>query len=308
MTDSTSTSPAIVLNHINKSFQQIQAVSDLTITIPAGIIFGLMGANGSGKTTTLKMLNGLLRPDSGTGICLGLDLRTQIREIQTHIGYMPQKFCLYQHLSVFENLDFIGRIYGLRQRRKRLAEIIELLSLGRVKNQITATLSGGWQNRVALAAALLHRPNILLLDEPTSGLDPETRLVIWEHIQLLSEQGVTVILTTHYMDEAERCHQLAYLSFGKLLINGETNAIIDSLGLCAWTVDGSNIMRLKQALQASKMPLTMLEKGKSLRIRSKNPDLLAACDTALLSAYEIQASQPTLEDAFIFIIQHEDDV
>lgn len=301
-------SDAFVLNDICKSFKHIKAVSDLNLTIPTGIIFGLMGANGSGKTTTLKLLNGLLVPDSGSGTCLGLNLVSQIDEIQSHIGYMPQKFCLYQNLSVYENLDFIGRIYGLHQRRLRLTEVIELLSLSAVKDQITATLSGGWQSRVALAAALLHHPKILLLDEPTSGLDPETRLVIWEHIQHLTDQGVTVILTTHYMDEAERCHQLAYMSFGKLLIHGATDYIIQSMGLYAWLVDGPNIAQLKQVLNDLKTPMTILEKGKSLRISAKTPDILSTCDPGLLSQYDIQSSQPTLEDVFIFKIQHEDGV
>ncbi|WP_367606142.1 ABC transporter ATP-binding protein [Legionella sp. W05-934-2] len=306
MSDATSPAPAYVLHQICKSFKQINAVANLNLTIPTGIIFGLMGANGSGKTTTLKLLNGLLIPDSGSGSCLGLDLVSQITQIQTNIGYMPQKFCLYQNLSVYENLDFIGRIYGLKQRQNRLGEIIELLSLSGVKNQIAATLSGGWQSRVALAAALLHHPKILILDEPTSGLDPETRLVIWEHIQHLATLGVTIILTTHYMDEAERCHQLAYMSFGKLLIHGANDAIIQSEKLFSWVIDGPNISQLKAVLNGLAVPMTILEKGKNLRVSSQLSDALSACDPVLLSPYHIQPSQPTLEDVFLFKIQHED--
>lgn len=308
MTDLSTRDNAFTLSNVHKSFKHIQAVSDLSLTIPKGIIFGLMGANGSGKTTTLKILNGLLIPDSGSATCLGLNLISQIDKIKRHIGYMPQKFCLYQNLSVYENLDFIGRIYGLEKRRQRLEEVIELLSLSSVKQQITATLSGGWQSRVALAAALLHQPQILILDEPTSGLDPETRLVIWEHIQHLTEQGVTVVLTTHYMDEAERCHRLAYLSFGKLLIYGETDDIIQSEGLNVWLIDGPNMGYLKSVLNSQKVPLTVLEKGKSLRISAKKPDVLTALDSSVLSEYKIQPGSPTLEDVFIFKIKHEERV
>src|SRR3989338_1451775 len=182
--------PVIQIKNLSKQYNGHKAVQQLSLQIKAGTIFGLLGANGRGKTTSLKLLCGLLYPDEGEGEGLSLDLRQQIKQIQSQIGYMPQQFCLYQHLSVYENLDFIGRLYGLTNRQQRLTELLELLDLTDKQGQIAGTLSGGWQKRLALAAALLHKPRILILDEPTSGLDPQSRLMIWDYIQSLTQQNV----------------------------------------------------------------------------------------------------------------------
>ncbi|KTD46480.1 ABC transporter ATP-binding protein [Legionella quateirensis] len=306
MSNPDSSQPVIDVSGLSKSFNGIKAVIDLTLQIQAGTIFGFLGANGSGKTTCLRLLSGLLVPDKGKGSCLGLDLYTQTKMIQAQIGYMPQQFCLYQNLTVYENLDFIARIYGLRNRKVRLDEIIELLHLVEKKNQISCTLSGGWKQRVALAAALLHCPRILLLDEPTSGIDPQSRVLIWNHIQDLVAQGVTVLLSTHIMDEAERCHQLAYMSYGEILANGSSVDIIQSSRLYSWRIKGNNLAALKLVLTKNSVPLQLIEKGSEIRISSLHPDILKQFDPSIFLNYEVEATDTTLEDAFIFKIQHEE--
>lgn len=298
--------PVIDVSGLSKSFNGIKAVIDLTLQIQAGTIFGFLGANGSGKTTSLRLLSGLLVPDQGKGRCLGLDLFTQTKMIQAQIGYMPQQFCLYQNLTVYENLDFIARIYGLKNRKARLDEIIDLLHLGEKKNQISCTLSGGWKQRIALAAALLHSPRILLLDEPTSGIDPQSRVLIWNHIQDLVGQGVTVLLSTHIMDEAERCHQLAYMSYGEILANGSSVDIIRSSRLYSWRIKGTNLAELKLLLTQHPAPVQLIEKGGEIRISSVHPDVLTQFDPSIFHNYEVEATDTTLEDAFIFKIQHEE--
>ncbi|MBL7480117.1 ABC transporter ATP-binding protein [Legionella bononiensis] len=306
MSNPDSSQLVIDVSGLSKSFNGIKAVIDLTLQIQAGTIFGFLGANGSGKTTCLRLLSGLLVPDQGKGRCLGLDLFTQTKMIQAQIGYMPQQFCLYQNLTVYENLDFIARIYGLRNRKARLDEVIELLHLVEKKNQISCTLSGGWKQRVALAAALLHCPRILLLDEPTSGIDPQSRVLIWNHIQDLVGQGVTVLLSTHLMDEAERCHQLAYMSYGELLANGSSVDIIQSSRLYSWRIKGKNLADLKLVLTKNSVPLQLIEKGSEIRISSLHPDILKQFDPSVFLNYEVEATDTTLEDAFIFKIQHEE--
>ncbi|HAT8971458.1 TPA: ATP-binding cassette domain-containing protein, partial [Legionella pneumophila subsp. pneumophila] len=272
--------------------------------IEEGTIFGFLGPNGSGKTTSLRLLSGLIIPDKGQGRCLNLDLMTQTKLIQAQIGYMPQNFCLYQNLTVYENLDFIARIYQLKNRKERLKEIIELLALSDNQQRITATLSGGWKQRVALAAALLHKPRILLLDEPTSGIDPQSRLLIWEHIQSIVSKGVTVLLSTQHMDEAERCHQLVYMSAGEIIARGSVIEIIQSTGLHSWVVKGESFSRLKDIL-VNNPAIQMIEKGNEMRISSIVDDIHQVLDPFVLNNYEIKKTDTTLEDAFIYKIMKE---
>lgn len=301
-----SVQPVIDISNLSKSFNGINAVINLTLQIPPGIIFGFLGANGSGKTTSLRLLSGLIKSDTGEGKCLGLNLFIQTKMIQAQIGYMPQQFCLYQNLTVYENLDFIARIYGIKSRKARLNEIIELLHLKEKQNQISCTLSGGWQQRVALAAALLHKPRILLLDEPTSGIDPQSRLLIWSHIQELAGQGVTVLLSTHFLDEAERCHQLAYMSYGRILAQGSSSAIIQATKLYSWRIRGSNLPELKSLLLAQNAPsMQVVEKGNEIRISSLNQNILEQLDPSILINYEVEATDTILEDVFIFKMLHE---
>lgn len=295
----------IEINNLTKQYNGRKAVDQLNLQIKTGTIFGLLGANGSGKTTALKLLCGLLYPDEGEGQCLGLDLRQQIKQIQSQIGYMPQQFCLYQHLSVYENLDFIGRLYGLANRQQRLTELLELLNLSDIQGQIAGTLSGGWQKRLALAAALLHKPRILILDEPTSGLDPQSRLMIWDYIQSLTQQNVTVLLSTHYMDEAERCHQLAYLAHGQLIIQGSSAEIIRQTGLSTWTIHSDAVNPLKELLLSHRPDLQLIEKGQELRVSSRQADLWSTVDIGGGHHYVIISVPTSLEDALIFQIKQE---
>ncbi|HHT9886695.1 TPA: ABC transporter ATP-binding protein [Legionella pneumophila] len=294
----------IDVSGLAKSFNGINAVVNLNLQIEEGTIFGFLGPNGSGKTTSLRLLSGLIMPDKGQGRCLNLDLMTQTKLIQAQIGYMPQNFCLYQNLTVYENLDFIARIYQLKNRKERLKEIIELLALSDNQKRITATLSGGWKQRVALAAALLHKPRLLLLDEPTSGIDPQSRLLIWEHIQSIVSKGVTVLLSTQHMDEAERCHQLVYMSAGEIIARGSVIEIIQSTGLHSWVVKGESFSRLKDIL-VNNPTIQMIEKGNEMRISSIVDDIHQVLDPFVLNNYEIKKTDTTLEDAFIYKIMKE---
>ncbi|HAT7071678.1 TPA: ATP-binding cassette domain-containing protein [Legionella pneumophila] len=294
----------IDVSGLAKSFNGINAVVNLNLQIEEGTIFGFLGPNGSGKTTSLRLLSGLIIPDKGQGKCLNLDLMTQTKLIQAQIGYMPQNFCLYQNLTVYENLDFIARIYQLKNKKERLKEIIELLALSDNQKRITATLSGGWKQRVALAAALLHKPRLLLLDEPTSGIDPQSRLLIWEHIQSIVSKGVTVLLSTQHMDEAERCHQLVYMSAGEIIARGSVIEIIQSTGLHSWVVKGESFSRLKDIL-LNNPAIQMIEKGNEMRISSIVDDIYQVLDPFVLNNYEIKKIDTTLEDAFIYKIMKE---
>ncbi|HEO1497138.1 TPA: ABC transporter ATP-binding protein [Legionella pneumophila] len=294
----------IDVSGLAKSFNGINVVVNLNLQIEEGTLFGFLGPNGSGKTTSLRLLSGLIIPDKGQGRCLNLDLMTQTKLIQAQIGYMPQNFCLYQNLTVYENLDFIARIYQLKNRKERLKEIIELLALSDNQQRITATLSGGWKQRVALAAALLHKPRILLLDEPTSGIDPQSRLLIWEHIQSIVSKGVTVLLSTQHMDEAERCHQLVYMSAGEIIARGSVIEIIQSTGLHSWVVKGESFSRLKDIL-VNNPAIQMIEKGNEMRISSIVDDIHQVLDPFVLNNYEIKKTDTTLEDAFIYKIMKE---
>ncbi|HAT7921372.1 TPA: ABC transporter ATP-binding protein [Legionella pneumophila] len=294
----------IDVSGLAKSFNGVNAVVNLNLQIQEGTIFGFLGPNGSGKTTSLRLLSGLIIPDKGQGRCLNLDLMTQTKLIQAQIGYMPQNFCLYQNLTVYENLDFIARIYQLKNRKERLKEIIELLGLSDNQKRITATLSGGWKQRVSLAAALLHKPRILLLDEPTSGIDPQSRLLIWDHIQSIVSKGVTVLLSTQHMDEAERCHQLVYMSAGEIIARGSVIEIIQSTGLHSWVVKGESFSRLKDIL-VNNPAIQMIEKGNEMRISSIVDDIHQVLDPFVLNNYEIKKADTTLEDAFIYKIMKE---
>lgn len=217
---------AIDVSGLYKSFASKPAVIDVALQVKRGEIYGFLGPNGSGKTTTLRMLCGLLTPDQGHGQCLGYDILTQSNAIKKNVGYMTQQFSLYGDLTIYENLDFIARIYGIKNREQQVQQAIEQLGLTDRQKQLADTLSGGWKQRLALAAALLHQPQLLLLDEPTAGVDPKARREFWDHIQLLSTQGVTTLVSTHYMDEAERCHRLAYIAYGHLLIHGTAQEIV----------------------------------------------------------------------------------
>src|SRR6478672_7242294 len=204
---------------LTKSFGGRVVVDDFAIRVERGQIFGFLGPNGSGKTTTIRMLCGLLTPDAGEGRCLGFDLLTQAHLIKREVGYMTQRFSLYEDLSIQENLDFVARVYGMRDRRHVIDAALERLGLAQRREQLAGTLSGGWKQRLALAACLLHNPQLLLLDEPTAGVDPKARRDFWDELHGFAARGITVLVSTHYMDEAERCHKLGYILDGRLLVS-----------------------------------------------------------------------------------------
>ncbi|HVH67029.1 MAG TPA: ABC transporter ATP-binding protein [Gemmatimonadales bacterium] len=213
---------AVETRDLTRRFATLTAVSHLTLRIEAGEVFGLLGPNGSGKTTTIRMLCGLLEPSEGTAVVAGIDVRVAPEQVRQRIGYMCQRFGLYEDLTVAENLDFYGGIYGLKEpgRTARVTEVAELLGLDRRLGQLAGQLSGGWKQRLSLGCALLHRPTVLFLDEPTAGVDPAARRAFWRTIHQLAAQGTTVIVTTHYMDEAERCGRIAMMDGGRLIALG----------------------------------------------------------------------------------------
>jgi ABC-2 type transport system ATP-binding protein len=219
---------SIDVKGLNKSFGSKHVVRDLSLSVPRGQIFGFLGPNGSGKTTSIRMICGLLTADSGSGTCLGYDVMKQSAQIKREVGYMTQRFSLWEDLTIRENLDFIARMYGMERRREAVAHALEELGLTARKDQLAGTLSGGWKQRLALAACLLHKPKLLLLDEPTAGVDPKARRDFWFELRALADQGITVLVSTHYMDEASRCDQLAYIAWGKLLAVGTAADLISS--------------------------------------------------------------------------------
>jgi ABC-2 type transport system ATP-binding protein len=227
-----SDNPVIIDVHgLTKSFDGRIVVDHVDMRVERGRIYGFLGPNGSGKTTTIRMLCGLLTPDEGDGTCLGYDIRTQARMIKRQVGYMTQKFGLYEDLSIEENLDFFARVYGVARRQERIKDTLDRLGLYGRRRQLAGSLSGGWKQRLALAACLIHDPQLLLLDEPTAGVDPSARRDFWDQIHELAAGGMTVLVSTHYMDEAERCHQLAYIAYGKLLARGSVAEVLAGAGL-----------------------------------------------------------------------------
>ena len=221
---------AIDVHGLTKSFGPRTVVRDLSLQVPKGEIYGFLGPNGSGKTTTLRMLCGLLTPDAGEGTCLGYDIRTESDAIKRNVGYMTQRFSLYTDLSIRENLEFVARVYGVPNPRQAAREAIGRLGLSTRADQLAGELSGGWKQRLALGACILPQPRLLLLDEPTAGVDPKARREFWDEIHNLAAEGITVLVSTHYMDEAERCHELAYIAFGELLAQGTAKEVVAQSG------------------------------------------------------------------------------
>ncbi|HET8715292.1 MAG TPA: ABC transporter ATP-binding protein, partial [Holophagaceae bacterium] len=239
---------AIDVRGLNKSFNGRRVVQDVALQVRPGEIFGFLGPNGSGKTTSIRMMCGLLTPDSGEGTCLGHDILTESALIKRQVGYMTQKFSYWEDLTIRENLDFIARMYGLPDRRAAVDRALEELGLAARAGQLAGSLSGGWKQRLALAACLLHRPRLLLLDEPTAGVDPTARRDFWEELHRLAAQGISVLVSTHYMDEAERCHALAYIAYGKLLAHGTMREVIEQADLATWEIEGPAVMAVTEEL------------------------------------------------------------
>jgi ABC-2 type transport system ATP-binding protein len=299
--------PVISVHGLTKRFGPRTVVDHFDLEVARGRICGFLGPNGSGKTTTLRMICGLLIPDAGGGEVLGLDLKTQRRAIKQQIGYMTQKFGLFSDLSISENLEFIARVHGLDQRQRRVDEALEKLGLASRATQLAGKLSGGWKQRLALAAAVLHEPKILLLDEPTAGVDPQARREFWDQIHGLAQDGMTVLVSTHYMDEAERCHEIAYIAYGVMLARGTMAEVIAASGLRALQGEGPGADRLAAAIEARPGVAMAAPFGTSLHVCG--PDLAALRGAVQPWSDRIRFSEtePTLEDVFIHLMKQAPD-
>ena len=296
--------PVIQVRNLTKSFSGKTVVNNLSLQIETGEIYGFLGPNGSGKTTFIRMLCGLLRPDSGVGVCLGFDILRESPQIKPLVGYMAQRFSLYEDLSVRENLNFMARIYGLRHIRRAVDATIERMSLGRYAGQLAGTLSGGWKQRLALAACLLHQPRLLLLDEPTAGVDPKARRDFWDDIYSLASEGVTSLISTHYMDEAERCHRLAYLSYGNLLAAGTAEEVVATSGLTTWAVSGREVHLLTPKLRGLPGVEQVVPFGNTLHVSGHDAAQLAASLQPLQDGvYRWEKIAVNLEEVFISLMQ-----
>jgi ABC-2 type transport system ATP-binding protein len=293
--------PAISVRGLAKVLGGRRVIEDFSIDVPAGHVFGFLGPNGSGKTTTIRMLCGLLTPDAGSGRCLGYDIIQESAAIKREVGYMPQRFGLYEDLSIRENLSFVARLYGLPEARRRVEEMLERLGLRARARQLAGYLSGGWKQRLALAACLLHAPRLLLLDEPTAGVDPKARREFWDQIHELAADGMTVLVSTHYMDEAERCHQVGYLAGGRLLIHGGVDEVLDQSGLVTFEVAGPELEALAARLRELPGVEMTAAFGASLHVSGTDPALLERSIAPLRADPRLRWSRtrPSLEDVFI---------
>lgn len=296
---------AIDVHKLNKHFGAKHVVRDLSLHVLGGEIFGFLGPNGSGKTTSIRMLCGLLTPDSGSGTCLGHDVVRETAAIKREVGYMTQRFSLWEDLTIGENLDFIGRMYGVRSRAAAVARALDRFGLAERSDQLAGTLSGGWKQRLALAACMLHEPRLLLLDEPTAGVDPKARRDFWQEIHALAATGVTVLVSTHYMDEAERCHRLAYLASGRLLAMGTAQEIVARRGLGAWAVSGPELSAITRTLEALAGVDHVTAFGNVLHVTGRDARSLGeAMGIAAAShpAHRFEPVAPGLEDVFISLM------
>jgi ABC-2 type transport system ATP-binding protein len=303
---------AIDVRGLSKSFGARKVVRDLSMQVKRGTIYGFLGPNGSGKTTTIRMLTGLLTPDEGEGRCLGYDIRTQADEIKRHVGYMTQRFSLYQDLSVRENLEFVARLYGVDQPVAAARAMVERLGLGGREEQLAGELSGGWKQRLALGACTLSNPQLLLLDEPTAGVDPKARREFWNEIHALAAQGLTVLVSTHYMDEAERCHEIAYIAYGVLLAHGTVPEVIAAAHLITYTVsaaDSHTLTALGDELGQRPGIDMVAPFGSSLHVSGRDAVALEAAIAPYRTRSDLTwaQSEATLEDVFIDLMSRAKD-
>lgn len=294
---------AIDVHGLNKYFGDKHVVKDLSLTVERGEILGFLGPNGSGKTTAIRMLCGLLTPDSGKGHCLGYDITTQSDAIKREVGYMTQKFSYWEDLSIRENLDFVARVYELANRKYVVDEALETLGLASRASQLARSLSGGWKQRLALAACMLRHPKLLLLDEPTAGVDPNARRDFWEELHSLAAQGVSVLISTHYMDEAERCHKLAYIAYGNLLAQGNARSIIDRQKLFTYEITGDGLMEISKLLEKHPAIEQTVIFGSTLHVSGKNPQAIEE----VLKTEQYEPIATSLEDVFIYLMRHASD-
>jgi ABC-2 type transport system ATP-binding protein len=285
---------------ITKRFGSLMAVDHVSLRVRRGEVCGFLGPNGSGKTTFIRTLCGLLRADEGSGTCLGYDVIAESEAIKQQVGYMTQRFSFWDDLSIAENLDFVARMYGLRDRRRAVQESIERLGLDRRKDQLAGQLSGGWKQRLALAACMIHRPRLLLLDEPTAGVDPLARREFWQEIHRLAGQGLSFLIATHYMDEAERCHRLAFILNGGLLTFGTVAEVIEQAHLAMWSVTGPDLPALAGQLAGRPGVEQAAPFGTALHVSgADDASLERAIEPFRTGPYEWRRIDSSLEDVFI---------
>ena len=287
---------------LNKSFGNKPAVINFNLQVKQGEICGFLGPNGSGKTTTLRMLCGLLIPDSGSGHCLGYDILRESYQIKKNVGYMTQSFSLYHDLTAYENLDLVARVFAIKNRKAAIEESLKTFYLTDRRNQLAGQMSGGWKQRLALAGCMLHQPKLLLLDEPTAGVDPKARRDFWDNIFALSHRGITTLVSTHYMDEAERCSRLVYIAYGNLLAEGPIEKIIADSPLSTWSVSGTDLIALAEKLKKTAGVDQVAFFGNELHVSGKNEELLQQAITPYKNA-NWRKIPSSLEDTFIHLVE-----
>jgi len=292
---------AIDVRGLTKRFGRKVAVDHVDIQVPQGQVWGFLGPNGSGKTTTIRMLCGLLRPDDGKGTCLGYDVVREPDRIKREVGYMTQRFSYWEDLTIRENLEFVARLYDVREPAARVDQALVQLGLAERQAQLAGELSGGWKQRLALAACMLHDPRLLLLDEPTAGVDPQARREFWEEIHRLSQTGLTVLVSTHYMDEAERCDRIVYISAGKIIARGTVHEVIRQSGLATFVVTGPDVRRFLPQLDGKPGVDHVAFFGAALHVSGHDRDKLDAALAPLRREPELSivSAEPSLEDVFI---------
>jgi len=295
---------AIDVQGLNKHFGDKHVVNNVSLQVKRGEIFGFLGPNGSGKTTTIRMMCGLLRPDSGTGTCLGYDILRESGQIKRNVGYMTQRFSFWDDLTITENLDFVARIYDVPNRHEVVRNTIADLGLVERSKQLAGELSGGWKQRMALAACMLHNPQLLLLDEPTAGVDPKARRDFWDELQQLAARGISVLVSTHYMDEASRCHKLAYIAYGKLLAQGTAAEVIAQQKLTSWAIHGSGMIQLQDELRTKPGVDQTVIFGDGLHVSGLDAAALERSVKAVIAGKQLRAEpiDTGLEDVFIYMM------
>jgi ABC-2 type transport system ATP-binding protein len=300
---------AIDVRDLNKRFGDKHVVNNVSMRVRKGEIFGFLGPNGSGKTTTIRMMCGLLKPDSGSGTCLGYDIRSESGAIKRNVGYMTQRFSFWDDLTIVENLDFVARMYDVPDRRQVVQQTIADLGLASRSKQLAGELSGGWKQRMALAACMLHDPRLLLLDEPTAGVDPKARRDFWDELQGLAARGISVLVSTHYMDEASRCHKLAYIAYGKLLAQGTAAEITASRQVSTWAIHGDRLIELQEKLRLQPGVEQTVIFGDGLHVSGRDAAALERTVQTAVQGTALHAEKidTGLEDVFIYMMSQSAD-
>jgi ABC-2 type transport system ATP-binding protein len=294
----------IDVHGVTKKFGARTVVNNISMQVRHGEIYGFLGPNGSGKTTFLRMLCGLLKPDGGEGTCLGLNFRSESLEIKKRVGYMTQKFSFYEDLTVEENLDFIAKIYGVQNRKAAVQKSLERLGMVERRKQLAGTLSGGWKQRLALSACLIHEPQLLLLDEPTAGVDPKARRDFWDELHQLAGGGLTVLITTHYMDEAERCNRLAYIAYGNLLATGTVADVLKNAKLTTFEVTGGNLHELAEKIRGKSGVEQVVAFGSTLHVSGRDEaKLRESANPFMAGEFHWKQISSGLEDVFISLME-----